>query len=498
VNQELHFPWLEIAILIPLLGAIGCFLFRNQKQAYPLACIASGLTFLCSVGEWIDFETLGSFSAHDHWDVFFNLFSKQVLVIDELSAPLLPLTALLYFLAILSTPNSKAIRFPFLLTLVSESLTVATLCCTNPGLLVAILGLSIVPVWFELRDRNQCTRLFVIHMVIYVSCLLAGIAIFSWVLPSQSFMLLASILLMTGSLVRAGVLPVHIWQVDLFERASLGSALLFITPMTGAYAVMRLVLPIAPTWAMQSIAILSLATAVYAAGMSLVQKEMRRFFCFLCLSQSSLVLAGLEISNTIGMTGALCVWLSACVSLGGFGLIVRVVEARIGRISLDRFHGLFEQLPLLAALFLLTGLSSIGFPGTLGFVGMELLVEGTAEFYPLVGGLVVFTGALNGIAILRAYFYVFTGTRHMATISLSPRRRERIAAIVLSLIVIGGGLWPQPMVHSRYHAANALLRLRQSQRNETSDLQSYTDMSDSIATQAVIDVATLPTVEPSN
>jgi NADH-quinone oxidoreductase subunit M len=173
------------------------------------------------------------------------------------------------------------------------------------------------------------------HMVLYVGCLLAGIAIFTWIVPSRSSMLFASVMLMTGSLVRAGVLPLHVWQIDLFERVSFGTALLFVTPMIGAYAVMRLVLPIAPTWAMQSIAILSLITAVYAAGMSLVQNEMRRFFCCLCLSQSSLVLAGLEISNTIGMTGALCVWLSASVSLGGFGLIVRVIEARIGRILLD-------------------------------------------------------------------------------------------------------------------------------------------------------------------
>lgn len=468
MNQELHFPWLELAILLPLLGAIGCFLLRNRKQSYHVAWIASVLTFICSVGEWVDFETLGSFSAHDHWDIFLNLFSQQVFIIDELSAPLLPLTALLYLLTILSTPSSKASRFPFLLTLVSESLTVATICCTNPTLLVAMMGLSLVPVWFELRDRKQSTRAFVIHMVFYVSCLLAGLAIIRWIFPSHATMLFATILLMIGSLVRAGVLPVHIWQVDLFERASFGSVLLFVTPMIGAYAVMRLVLPIAPTWAMQSIAILSLITAVYAAGMSLVQNEMRRFFCFLCLSQSSLVLAGLEISNTVGMTGALCVWLSASVSLGGFGLIVRIIESRIGRISLDRYHGLFEQLPLLAALFLVTGLSSIGFPGTIGFVGMELLVEGTVEFYPLVGGVVVLAAALNGIAILQAYFRVFTGTRHIATISLAPRIPERIAAIALSLIAIGGGLWPEPMVHSRYHAASALLQLREEQYSEMS------------------------------
>jgi NADH-quinone oxidoreductase subunit M len=466
VNQELHLPWLEMAILLPLLGAVGCFFVRDHRHAYRLAWLVSGFTLICALGEWIDFASLGTFSAHDHWDVLLSLLSHQVFIIDELSAPLLPLTSLLYFLAILSTPTSKTTRFPFLLTLVSESLAVAAICCTDPGILVTILGLSIVPIWFELRDRKQSTRVFTLHVVIYVCCLTAGLMILENLRQSHTAMMIATVVLLMASLLRAGVLPVHLWHLDLFERLSFGSSLLFVTPMIGAYAVMRLVLPFAPTWAMQSIAILSLITAVYAAGMSLVQVELRRFFSFLFLSQSSLVLAGLEITNTVGMTGALCVWLSAGVSLGGLGLIMRGIEARIGRVSLDRYHGLFEHLPLLAALFLLTGLSSIGFPGTIGFIGMELLVEGTVEFYPLVGGVVVFAAALNGIAILRVYFRVFTGTRHIATISLSPRRSERIAAIALSLIVIGGGIWPQPMVRSRYHAADALLRLRQVQQDE--------------------------------
>jgi NADH-quinone oxidoreductase subunit M len=265
-----------------------------------------------------------------------------------------------------------------------------------------------------------------------------------------------------ASLLRAGVIPVHVWMADLFEKASFGSALLFVLPMTGAYAVMRLVLPVAPMWAMQSIAFLSLATAVYSAGMALVQTEMRRFFCYLFLSQSSLVLVGLEISNEVGLTGALCVWLSIGLSLGGLGLVMRVVEARVGKVQLDRYHGLFEQMPLFASLFLLTGLSSIGFPGTVGFVGMELLVEGTVEFYPLVGVGVVLGAALNGIAIIRAYFRIFTGTRHVASISLEPRRAEKFAVICLSLLIVGGGVWPQPFVQSRFHAARALLEMRHS------------------------------------
>jgi NADH-quinone oxidoreductase subunit M len=68
--------------------------------------------------------------------------------------------------------------------------------------------------------------------------------------------------------------------------------------------------------------------------------------------------------------------------------------------------------------------------------------------------------ALNGIAVVRAYFRLFTGTRHSSTVSLTCGIRERIAVVTLTALILGGGLYPQPKVASRFHAAEALLRDR--------------------------------------
>ncbi|MCA9041787.1 MAG: hypothetical protein KDA65_15645, partial [Planctomycetaceae bacterium] len=116
--------------------------------------------------------------------------------------------------------------------------------------------------------------------------------------------------------------------------------------------------------------------------------------------------------------------------------------------------------PILAAFFMLTGLASIGFPGTIGFVGTELLIEGAVNVYPLVGMFVVIAAALNGIAILSAYFRIFTGTSITSSITLKARPAERVAVLVLAALILGGGLYPQPGVHSRYHAARSLMTRR--------------------------------------
>jgi NADH-quinone oxidoreductase subunit M len=136
------------------------------------------------------------------------------------------------------------------------------------------------------------------------------------------------------------------------------------------------------------------------------------------------------------------------------------VESRTGRLSLTEFHGMYEHTPMLAAFFLLTGLASIGFPGTVGFVGTELLVEGAVSASPLVGAAVVLATALNGVAVLHAYFRVFNGTRHASSINLRSRLPERIAVLTLTVLILGGGLFPQPGVSSRYRAAVALTEQR--------------------------------------
>jgi NADH-quinone oxidoreductase subunit M len=176
-----------------------------------------------------------------------------------------------------------------------------------------------------------------------------------------------------------------------------------------------------------------------------------------------LVLVGLEVGpvNTLALTGALCVWLSVGMALGGFGLTLRALEARRGRLSLTHFHGLYEHTPELAICFLLTGLASVGFPGTVGFVGTELLIDGAVEAYPYIGVAVVIAGALNGVALIKTYFILFTGTRYTSAVSLRIRTRERFAVLLLASLILIGGIYPQPGVHSRNEAAKALLKTRE-------------------------------------
>lgn len=457
---ELHLPWMELSILITLLGALWIRTIHDRDKAYRSCLLICGLVFVTSVCEWIDFESLHAFEARDHFHLFELFFNHDIFIVDELSAPLLPLAALLYLLTVLSTLKTKGHRFSFSSTLLSESILLATLSSRESWVIISLLSVATILPYLEIKASKRSTRVYVLHMGLFVALLVIGGVLSGFGETGDTISLIAGAFLTTAALLRSGVIPLHCWMTDLFEKATFGTALLFVTPMTGAYAVVRLVFPIAPDWALQGIALVSLTTAVYAACMALVQREARRFFCYLFLSHSSLVLVGLEMATPLGLTGGLCVWISVGISLAGFALTFRSIEARIGRISLVEYHGLYEHTPTLAALFLVTGLASIGFPGTVGFIGTELLIEGAIEVYPLVGTAVVIAAALNSIAILQAYFRVFTGARHTSSISLRARTSEHVAILILVALILGGGLYPQPGVTSRHHAATELIRMR--------------------------------------
>lgn len=471
---ELHVPWLELAIILPAIGAIVLGRVRDSSIAWKVAIAFQLATLGLATGAWLDFGTLHTFEAHDRWSLFTTFFGYELLVIDELSAPLLPLVALLHLMTSLTTLRTKQRRFSFAWSSFSESLLLTLLSCRDPWPVVVILALQILPPAWELRLRKRSLSVYAWHLGTFAMLLVIGQALIDFGSEGSAMRQLGIGSLTAAVLLRSGVAPVHCWMTDLFENASFGTALLFVAPMSGAYAAIRLVMPIASDEILRSIALLSLFTSVYAACMALVQTEARRFFCYLLLSHASLVLVGLELATPIGLTGALCVWLSVGLSLGGFGLTLRCMESRAGRISLTDFHGYASRTPVLASFFLLTGLASVGFPGTIGFIAIELLTEGALDVYPFVGVAVIVAAVFNGIAVLQVYFRIFGGSRHESSIPIGGRLRERFAVATLALLILAGGLYPQPGIASRHHAASILLSARHG-NGATSEVHSISE-----------------------
>ncbi len=454
----LSLPWLELAILFPLFGSavVGCL--REPDRARKWFLVFSGSALACVLIAWGDFVLRSEGDRIEPWSLVSRLLGPGFFLVDVLNAPLLALTALLYLLTAFSKTRTNVRQFSFAWTLFSAAVMLALLGCQKPWGVIIFLALGILPPLLELLARKKPIGVFISHMAAFLGLLVLGWACIN---PKEVAPWWAVLPLTIAILIRSGIAPFHCWVTDLFEHTTFGTALLFVTPMSGAYAAVRLLFPIAPAWVLSGIGLLALLTALYASGMALAQHEVRRFFCYLFVSHAALVLVGMDTTEPVGLTGGLCVWLSVALALAGFGQTLRALEARHGRLSLKSYHGLYEHTPALAVCFLLTGLASVGFPGTFGFLGTEMLVDGAVEAYPYVGVAVVLVAALNGIAVVKAYFLLFTGKRHVSAVPLGMRRRERFAVLTLAVLILLGGVFPHPGVASRYQAAEDLIKERE-------------------------------------
>jgi NADH-quinone oxidoreductase subunit M len=391
---------------------------------------------------------------------------EDLIRLDTLSSALLPFAAALWLLTVAVTPRAALDRRGLRRTALATLITVASFLTETA---VVLLLLSMASVWTflsALADHAHQYQRRVVAVYLGFSTLLFAVGVALLTSPAVHDTGLETAALWSiaiAALIRKGILPFHAWVPEVFDHGRLGPAILFNAPQLGAYMTVVLIVPRASPEMLRIIALLALGTAVYGAALALVQRSARRTCGYLFMSQSALVMAGLDCTSATALAGGLLVWLSAGLAFAGLARCVLVLEARRGRLDLTTYHGGYERMPVLASSFLAMGLACTGFPGTLGFIGQELLVDGAVDVFPVMGFAVVIASALTGLAVLRMYFSLFCG-RPDATDSwlrLGLRRREAWTFVALAIALIGLGVAPRPLVDSRFAASEDILRLRQ-------------------------------------
>jgi NADH-quinone oxidoreductase subunit M len=469
-----HFPWIEFCIALPLSGAAWVACDRDPFRARNTCIVFSTLTCIAATAAWLDFQWLRASDAGDWWNLLPWQSAGRVFAIDGFSAPLLPLVSLVFVLTCIATVRSKMARFSFARGLLLESIVLATVACNVPWVIVALLSIGTLLPAIELSQRRTSLRAYGAYMTLFIVLAVWGqFEIDRRNAPQEHSWAVA--ILAIAMLIRGGIVPFHSWIPDLFDRGTFGATILFVTPLLGVYGLMRLIVPIASESLLGVVGMVAICTALYGAAQALVQNQGRRFFSYLVISQGGLVIAGMLTLAPVALTGALCVVLSATISLCGLGLTLRALEARRGPLCLSRFQGLYERTPNLAMCYVLTALASVGFPGTFGFIGLELLIDGAVNAHPLVGIALVVATALNGIAAMRGYFLLFGGTPAISSTSLEIRTRERFAVLVLAGLILLGGIVPHPFVASLDRATEEILQLRRLSRPMKPPLHSRVD-----------------------
>jgi NADH-quinone oxidoreductase subunit M len=148
-----------------------------------------------------------------------------------------------------------------------------------------------------------------------------------------------------------------------------------------------------------------------------------------------------------GLSGGVLQMVNHGLSTGALFLLVGMIYERRHTRQIAELNGLQKSMPLLAGVFMLVMLSSVGLPGLNGFVGEFLILIGTFvshRWWAVVGTTGVILAALY---LLWAYQRVFHGEPTGENVGLPDMTwRERAVMAPLVVLIVFLGVYPKPVL----------------------------------------------------
>jgi len=276
--------------------------------------------------------------------------------------------------------------------------------------------------------------------------------------------------------VKVPMFPLHTWLPDAHTEApTAGSVILAgVLLKMGTFGFFRYALPLFPEAAMTyrpAIAALATVGIIYGALMSFVQTDMKRLVAYSSVSHLGFVMLGLAAMSAEGLTGSVYQMLNHGVSTGGLFLLVGMLYERRHTRAISEYGGLAKQVPWLATAFVIVTLSSVGLPGTNGFVGEFLILSGTflsrlagSTAFATVASVGVILGAVYMLVLVeKVFFGPIRKVENKRLPDLSLREGFVLAPVIIFIAVMG--LVPGPFLAPAKPAVDRLVtRFQQVER----------------------------------
>jgi len=262
--------------------------------------------------------------------------------------------------------------------------------------------------------------------------------------------------------------PFHTWLPDAHvEAPTAGSVILAgVLLKMGTYGFVRFSLPLLPQATLEAVpwmATLAIISIVYAALVTLVQKDMKKLIAYSSVSHLGFVMLGMFALNPLGLEGSVLQMINHGLSTGGLFLIVGLIYERRHTKEIAQFGGLAHVMPLYATFTLVIFLASMGLPLLNGFVGEFLILQGAFAAnrvwaYWAVSGIV-----LGAAYLLWLYQRVFWGkVTHAENEHLADLNGRELATLVpLVALCFWIGVYPKPVLEFLHKPAQQVAALVQ-------------------------------------
>ena len=243
----------------------------------------------------------------------------------------------------------------------------------------------------------------------------------------------------------------HTWLPDTTAAATPGTSVLLVCVLDkiGTYGMLRFCLglfPEASKWATPLVITLAVISIMYGALVAVGQDDMLRLIGLTSLSHFGFIVLGIFVMNSQGISGATLFMVNHGVATAALFLVAGYLMRRRGSSLISDQGGVEKVAPMLAGLFLVGGLATLGLPGLSPFVSEFLVMVGAFTYSWWVGAIAVTGIVLAALYILIMYPRTFTGPMRPGLERLPDLDRREVVAVAPLVLACVVRLLPQPVL----------------------------------------------------
>ena len=474
---------LSLMTFLPILGLLVLLFIPRENDAllkgFTLAMTL--VVFVVSLPLAFDdvFKTSGAmhYTEFAHWISIGKYFQMNYsLGIDGISLWLVMLTTFIMPIAVLSTWKAveKNTKGFMALLLLLETGMLGAFVSLDLFLFYIFWELMLIPMYFLIgiwggKNRIYAAVKFFIYTAVgsllmlvaiiflYYHAVQSGIAVNGFSITDfykmsltpglQTWLFLAFAF---SFAIKVPMFPLHTWLPDAHTEApTAGSVILAaILLKMGTYGYVRFAMPLFPDALhtfMPLLATLAVIGIIYGALVAMVQEDVKKLVAYSSVSHLGFVMLGIFALNLQGMAGGMIQMVNHGISTGALFLIVGFIYERRHTREISEFGGLAKQMPIFATIFMIITFSSIGLPGTNGFVGEFLALMGAFQsglrWYAVIATLgVIFAAVYMLWMFQRVMFGELKNPANQKLKDLSAR--EVVIMLPLLLFVFWIGFYP--------------------------------------------------------
>ena len=270
--------------------------------------------------------------------------------------------------------------------------------------------------------------------------------------------------------VKVPMFPFHTWLPDAHVEAPTAGSVILAAIMLkmGTFGFLRFAVPLFPDAAMHPTVravILALAVIgiIYGALVAMVQPDFKKLVAYSSVSHLGFVMLGIFALTMQSVLGALMVMINHGLSTGALFFLIGMIYERKHSRAIADYGGIARVVPMFAALLTFVSLSSIGLPGTNGFIGEFLVLIGAFRTAPILSMVaatgVIFAAAYLLWAIQRVLFNALDKPSNASLTDLNWRELGLMAPLVAAILWMG--IYPQPVLRRMESSAARFVQLVQ-------------------------------------